>query len=181
MSELKFDILHEEAGDFADIERLNDRAFGPGRYARTAYRLREGVPHDPRLSFVARVSTLLAGSIRLTPAKVGDVPILLLGPLVVDPVFEGKGIGQALISHVHDVARTLGHTFILLVGDAPYYEKSGYLRMSHGRVVFPGPVDPARVLYFELEQGALEGVRGMLRRDDDWALTQRQKQSEICA
>ena len=47
-------------GDAEPIERLNERVFGPGRFARTAYRIRETTDSDPTLSFVARVGTLLS-------------------------------------------------------------------------------------------------------------------------
>ncbi|MBI3274363.1 MAG: N-acetyltransferase, partial [Methylocystis sp.] len=64
--------------DEAAIEKLDERAFGPGRFARTAYRLREGAATDLSLSFVARVGTLLVGANRVTPILIGDAPALLL-------------------------------------------------------------------------------------------------------
>ena len=51
------------------IERLHERTFGPGRYAKTAYRLREGADHRLDLSFTARIGTLLVGSVRLSPIR----------------------------------------------------------------------------------------------------------------
>src|SRR3981081_2235021 len=48
-----WEIRAERANDEAAIERLVDSGFGPGRFAKTAYRLREGVAPDSRLSFVA--------------------------------------------------------------------------------------------------------------------------------
>ena len=64
--------------------------FGPGRYAKTAYRLREGGPHALALSFTARIGTLLVGSVRLTPIRIGETPALLLGPLTVEPPFRER-------------------------------------------------------------------------------------------
>ena len=61
-------ILEPATDDDAEpIERLNERVFGPGRYARTAYRIRETTEPDPALSFVARVGTLLVGASAMTP------------------------------------------------------------------------------------------------------------------
>jgi predicted N-acetyltransferase YhbS len=54
---------------------------------------------------------------------------------------------------------------VLLVGDEPYYSKSGFKRVPKGQVKMPGPVDPARVLVAELVPGAFDGVAGMLRPD----------------
>src|SRR4051812_22866623 len=61
MASLPLVIRPELPGDAAPIERLHERAFGPGRFARTAFRLREGAPHRLELSFTALVGTLLVG------------------------------------------------------------------------------------------------------------------------
>ena len=85
-------ILELAAEDDAEpIERLNERVFGPGRFARTAYRIRELTPPDPRLSFVARVGTLLVGASAMTPIAIGGASALLLGPLIVEPVSPRPG------------------------------------------------------------------------------------------
>ncbi len=86
--------------DADDIERLNERVFGPGRFARTAYRIRERADPDPSLSFVARVGTLLVGANSMTPIAIGGMPALLLGPLIVEPVFRSQGIGEALVKQI---------------------------------------------------------------------------------
>jgi predicted N-acetyltransferase YhbS len=51
----------------------------------------------------------------------------------------------------------------MLVGDEPYYGKCGFKRIPPGRVIMPGPVDPARLLAAELTDGALDGVTGPIR------------------
>src|ERR1700753_2411844 len=104
MNDLSLTILPESPDDQAAIEHLNARTFGPGRYAKTAYRIREEVAHIPELSFTARVGTLLVGSVRLSPVKIGEARALLLGPLTVEPPFRDRGIGQRLISHALDEA-----------------------------------------------------------------------------
>jgi predicted N-acetyltransferase YhbS len=87
MSDISLTILPETQGDASAIERLHERTFGPGRYAKTAYRLREQVAHCLPLSFTARIGTLLVGSVRLSPIRIGDSKALLLGPLTVEPPF----------------------------------------------------------------------------------------------
>src|SRR4029078_12684590 len=79
MSELALTILPETAADAPAIERLHERTFGPGRFARTAFRIREGRGHVLGLSFTARTGTLLIGSVRLTPICIGETHALLLG------------------------------------------------------------------------------------------------------
>lgn len=156
-------VSNERIADQPAIDLLEERAFGPGRYARTAFRLREGNPHALDLSLVARVSTLVVGSIRLTPIKIGQHPALLLGPLTVDPAFRSRGIGRMLIEASLQAATEKGHRLVLLVGDEPYYGRVGFRRVPAGTIVMPGPVDQSRVLVRELADGALAGVTGAVR------------------
>jgi predicted N-acetyltransferase YhbS len=163
MNELSLTILPETADDSEAIDRLNARVFGPGRFAKTAYRIREEVPHSLDLSFTARVGTLLVGSVRLSPIVIGTAPALLLGPLTVEPPFRDRGIGQALIERALNEAKAKGHRLVVLVGDEPFYGKAGFKPVPKGRIAMPGPVDPARLLVAELVPGAFEGVSGPVR------------------
>lgn len=169
MTDLSLTILAETPDDALPIERLHERTFGPGRYARTAYRIREGVPHALDLSFTARIGTLLVGSVRLSPVCIGDARALLLGPLTVEPPFRDRGIGKAIIDRAMAEAKSRGHRLVVLVGDEPYYARMGFKRIPKGRASMPGPVDPARLLVCELEPGAFEGVSGEIRPDWDAA------------
>jgi predicted N-acetyltransferase YhbS len=153
-------IAPEREADTPAINLLEERAFGPGRFSRTAFRLREGNPHDRALSFIARVSTLVVGSIRLTRIHVGPHPALLLGPLTVDPAFRSRGIGKMLIDAALDAAQAQGHRLVLLVGDEAYYARSSFKRVPPGKIVMPGPVDPMRLLARELVEGALAETGG---------------------
>ena len=153
MTTLPLLIRPEVAEDAEPIDRLHARAFGPGRYARTPYRLREGVDHFADLSFTALVGTFLVGSVRIGPISIGASDALMLGPLTVDPSFENRGIGSALMRRSLDAAKAGGHTLVLLVGDAPYYARFGFERVPTGALTLPGPVDPARVLWCELVAG----------------------------
>ena len=165
MTEPAFSILPETADDALEIERLYERTFGPGRFAKSAYRLRERMAHRPELSFTARIGTLLVGSVRLTPIRIGPTPALLLGPLTVEPPFRDRGIGYALIERALAEAKAKGHRLVALVGDEPYYGKSGFKRIPKGRAAMPGPVDPARLLVCELVDGAFDGVSGAIGPD----------------
>jgi predicted N-acetyltransferase YhbS len=160
MTQLSLVIRPEQPSDADAIDRLHERAFGPGRFARTAFRLREGAPHLLDLSFTALVGTLLVGSVRLTPVLAGAGTALVLGPLTVDPAFENRGIGAALITRALEAARAAGHRLVLLVGDEPYYARFGFKRVPEGQLVMPGPVDPARFLACELSERALAEARG---------------------
>jgi predicted N-acetyltransferase YhbS len=53
-------------------------------------------------------------------------------------------------------AKKRGHKLMLLVGDAPYYARVGFQKLPEHLLLMPGPVDPERFLYLELEPGALD-------------------------
>ena len=163
MSDLSLLIEPETPDDADEIKRLNERVFGPGRFARTAYRIRERADPDPALSFVARVGTLLVGANAMTPIAIGTMPALLLGPLIVEPVFRSQGIGEALVKRSLEAAQAAGWKLVILVGDEPYYARMGFRPVPPGLMTLPGPVDPGRLLYCELEPGALERAQGEVR------------------
>jgi len=163
MNDILLTILPETKDDAEAIERLHERTFGPGRYAKTAYRLREQVAHRLDLSFTARIGTLLVGSVRLSSIRIGESKALLLGPLAVEPAFRERGVGQALIARALKDAAAKGERLVILVGDEPYYGKSGFRPVPRDRVIMPGPVDPERLLVAELAPGAFDGVSGRVR------------------
>ncbi len=162
MTELPLSVHPETPDDDSAIERLHARTFGPGRYSRTAFRIRENTPHERALSFTARVGTMLVGSVRLTRVRVGQTPALLLGPLTVEPPFQSVGIGAQLMETALEAARQQGYRLVVLVGDEPFYARFGFSRVPFGQVTLPGPVDPARLLVAELVPGAFAGVAGMV-------------------
>ena len=152
-----------QPSDVANIEALHELAFGPGRFARTAFRLREGVAPDRHLSLVAQFGDRVGGSVTMTPIRIGHEPALLLGPLAVHPDFARKGAGRALVRASLNAARVAGHRLVLLVGDEPYYGPLGFRRVDPAKVTLPGPVDPRRVLLAELQPGAFDAAGGMAK------------------
>jgi predicted N-acetyltransferase YhbS len=165
MSRPSFTIKSEIPADKPMLDALSARCFGPGRFVRTAYRLRErGLP-VPELCLTGWAGDRLAGSIRFTALCVGGEPgALLLGPLAVDPDFSGQGCGRALIAQGLEAARAAGYRLVLLVGDLAYFGKFGFKPVPPGQITLPGPVDPARLLAVELEKGALDAFSGAVAR-----------------
>ena len=159
-----FEIRLETAADAPALSTLSAQAFGPGRFARTAYRVREGVPPVPALSLTGWLDGRLVGGIRFTAVRIGEGDGgALLGPLVVDPQVKGKGYGKALVGEGLVRARGEGFSLVLLVGDMPYYARFGFAPVAPGKITLPGPVEPARLLAVELAPGALEGAAGQIK------------------
>ena len=154
----------EAPEDAASIEALNAQSFGPGRFAKSAYRLREGVRPVCVLSFVAIEHGILRGSVRFWPITVGGHEELLLGPLAVQSDQRGRGIGISLMQAGIEAAQKGPWRGILLVGDEPYYTRVGFARLPPGRVKFPGPVDQNRILGLSLKAGELLNLSGEVRR-----------------
>jgi predicted N-acetyltransferase YhbS len=155
----------EKQEDAGAIEALVAQGFGPGRFAKTAYRLREGVSHVPELAFVAERDGELVATVRYWPIDVGGLPALLLGPVAVRNELRGQGIGIGLMERSLNEARTRGHRAVLLVGDEPYYGRAGFTAIKPaGRITMPGPVDLNRLLGLALVDGALDQMAGAIRR-----------------
>jgi predicted N-acetyltransferase YhbS len=153
-------------GDLAAIRDLHARAFGPGRFVRTAYRIREGTEEYSRFCRVCLIEGRIVAAVRFTPILVGgQAGALLLGPLAVDPAFVSRRYGRGLVAKALEDARAAGMSLVLLVGDEPYYGKLGFRVVPPGLITLPGPVDPKRLLAAELVPDALAGYAGTVSAD----------------
>ena len=157
-------ISAEAPEDFHAVESLIDRAFGPGRFAKTAERLREGNQMLSGVSVVARDEGGVVGCARMWPVTIGDTPAVLLGPFAVNDLQRNRGLGQALVEAACDHARAAGHALVILVGDAPFFERVGFSPVDPESVQLPGPVDAGRVLIRELTPDAAQGLKGLVAR-----------------
>jgi predicted N-acetyltransferase YhbS len=156
-------IRNETLKDIEAREALLDRAFGDARFAKAAERLREGRLPAEGLSLIAEDNNCVVGTVRLWHVVAGPArPALLLGPLAIDDAWRGLGIGADLMRRATEAAQQLGHTAILLVGDAPYYARFGYSAENTGALWMPGPYERERLLGLELDPGALDGARGLI-------------------
>ena len=156
-------IRNETHGDVEAREQLLDRVWGSSRFEKTAERLREGRSPAAGLSLVAEENRNLVGTVRLWHVCAGPGrTALLLGPLAVDEGCRGRGIGGALMRRALAAAQRRGHRAVLLVGDAPYYERFGFSADKMGALWLPGPCERHRLLGCELVPGALDGARGLI-------------------
>jgi len=146
-------ITPETPANTAAIDALVLRAFGPGRFAKTAERLRE--PATQAVGFVALSDRALIGSVRLWHVTIGDAPALLLGPIAVERAARETGVGARLVQACVDHARDGQATGILLVGDPPYFSRFGFVEATG--VQLAGPVDPRRLLWLPVRRDAPQG------------------------
>ena len=153
-----------QAADLVQVSDLHARVFGPGRFARTAYRLREGQnDHAGPYCQIAMADETCVGSVTVSEvfADAGNVPGVLIGPVAVDSGYVGQGIGARMITRALDAVRAKGHaSFAVLVGDLSFYGRFGFKGIAPGTLLLPGPVDASRVLVLPF---ADTQVSGMLR------------------
>lgn len=162
----QFQILPQTPADDIIVENLLDAAFGIDRRTKTSYRLREGEKPLSGLSFVTHNDAgAITGTISFWQIHIGDngPDAILLGPLAVLPDHQTSGIGQALMTHGIAAAKQAGHELVILVGDAPYYARVGFQQVPAGQIIMPGPNDPDRLLYLELQEGVLAAANGLIR------------------
>lgn len=149
--------LHAEA-----IEDLFDRTFGPGHFAKTAERLREHSRSLPEISRVALDGGKVVGVCRVWPLVVGDVrrPALFYGPVAVDPAWRGHFLSLRITEAALQAGKAAGWPAALLIGAHSLFGKVGFTVVPKGRLTFPGPQDPGRVMVRDLagDASVLEGA-----------------------
>ena len=158
--------LPETPAHDPEIDAINEEAFGPGRFARAAYRIREGGPHERALSFVAMDGKAVVASVRMTRIVAGKGHAVMLGPLAVRPSHKNIGIGRRLVTMALEAAARAGVAAVVLVGDEPYYGPLGFTRIPRGQIAMPRPVDYDRVLAHEIASGAVARLSGMVHHAD---------------
>lgn len=138
------------------IEALLDRAFGTDRHRKTAYRVRAGLTPIASLSFAAwEEDDMLAGVIQCWPVVLASdagamTPMVMVGPVAVDPALQRSGLGRRLMERALEAAAASplpGTDALMLVGDPEYYARFfGFSADRTGQWRLPGPFEPRRLL-----------------------------------
>lgn len=143
---------NERMSDEQGITLLLDKVFGENRLTKASYELRVGVDPIRSLSTVVRHGDSLVATIRYWPVLVKDMILgsceeaLLLGPLAVDPALQGSGVGSSLVRYSLEKAKAAGYERVLLVGDADYYGRFGFVPVLPSFITLPGGRDARRLL-----------------------------------
>lgn len=160
---MAYTLVAEKPEHHDAIERVLDRAFGPGRHAKTSERVRErGAELEPALTRVAlSESGAVVGVCRIWRVDAG-APMFFLGPLAVDPSEQSAGLGLTLVREAVAACRASGGNGVVLIGAEKFFRPVGFTLVPKDRLVMPGPVDPARFLWLALRPGGLDKVSGPL-------------------
>jgi predicted N-acetyltransferase YhbS len=158
LSEL--DIRLEQDKDRPVIEEMTLRIFGPGAYARSAFRLREKAQLLKHSCCVALLDNCITGSVRFWSVRIGNAKGALLGPLLVDQPYKNRGYGKKLVQEGLSLLQENTVDFALLVGDMSYYGPLGFYQIQPYAILMPGPVDPNRVLVAPLRGMSVNNYTG---------------------
>lgn len=136
--------------DADQVEILLDAAFGTDRHGRTAYRLREGARAIPALSFAAWEGDRLVGTLQSWPVVLDTgnsvEPLVMVGPVAVQPDVQGAGIGKALMHALIEAAERTGADALMMIGDPDYYVRFGFTADQTGGWRIDGPYEQPRLL-----------------------------------
>jgi predicted N-acetyltransferase YhbS len=150
------------------VEHLLDAAFGPDRFGRTAYRLREGAAAIPALSFALVEDGMLVGTIQCWPVALRTAsgaahPLVMVGPVAVRPDAQRGGYGRALMAHMLEAAETKADGALMMIGDPEYYGRFfGFTADATGAWDLPGPFERRRLLARAVNGHALPADAGMI-------------------
>lgn len=147
------------------IEALLDAAFGSDRHGRTAYRLREGSSAIAPLSFAITDEAALIASIQCWPVQIEAHPLILVGPVAVDPAHQNQGHGGNLMKTMLGAATKLGEPPMVMIGDPEYYGRFGFTAKLTAGWNLPGPWKPRRLLVRNAANRPLP-ITGMVERAD---------------
>lgn len=127
-------IVQLFAAVFADSEGETEGAL----IGRLAQDLFDKTDERDLFNFVAEIDGQLVGSIFFSRLWFEDcTPAFILGPVAVHCVHQGKGIGQALISHGLEALKDEGVSIVLTYGDPNFYSKIGFQALSHETIRAP--------------------------------------------
>jgi predicted N-acetyltransferase YhbS len=150
-----YEILPDAPEHSAAVDALYDEVFGPGRFAKTAERLREGNTKIADASLVAVDAEGVTGVVRVWPVTIGEKQrAAFLGPIAVAERRRGNGVAFKLMERAIGVCREQGYAAVILVGDQDYYDRFGFKKAGAGRFQLPGPVDQNRILIRDLSPAA---------------------------
>ena len=119
-------IREEKKTDNKKIFLLEEDVLGPGRYARPSFRLRENLEPNIKFSKVCCQGQKIIGSIRFFNCQIQNNRGLMLGPLIVDQKFKGRGIGKELVNNSISSIDKKNIDFIILIGEFDYYRQFGF-------------------------------------------------------
>ncbi len=160
-------IRREEEKDYRIVEEIHRNAFWnlhvPGcdeHYI--AHILRDKEDFIPELDLVLELDGKVIANVMYTKSQLVDEQgnvreILTFGPIGVEPEYQRRGAGKALLERSFEIAIELGYKVIAIFGNPGNYVARGFKSCKKYNVCVEGDVFPAALLVKELEEGFFDG------------------------
>lgn len=164
-------IRRERQEEFPQIYDLVKIAFqtakvSNGKEQDFTDQLRSEDNYIPELALVAEEENKLIGHIMLTETYIvsgsDKFKSLLLAPISVVLDYRDKGVGSSLIKESFRLAKEMGYTSVLLVGDPAYYHRFGFQTAADFGIKHMHDIPDENVMACELVPHALDGVNGTM-------------------
>ncbi|MDE7211786.1 MAG: N-acetyltransferase [Lachnospiraceae bacterium] len=160
-------IRNEQNGDYRKVEEMHRNAFWnlsvPGCNEHyIAHILRTHQDFVPELDYVCELDGQVVANVMYTKSKLVDeqgkvTSVLTFGPIGVNPEFQRRGIGKALLESSFRGAVKMGYKAIVIFGNPDNYVARGFKSCKRYNVCIEGNVFPAAMLVKELEKGFFDG------------------------
>ena len=162
-------IKEETKEDYYAVELLTQRAFWnkhqPGcdeHYL--VYKLRQDKDYIPEISRIALYKGAVIGCIIYTRAKVVDEDrtheVITFGPLCVEPIWQGCGVGEYLLKETMQLAKDMGYKGIVIFGEPDYYPRLGFKTCDNFNITTSDGKNFDAFMAIELTEGGMRGVKG---------------------
>jgi putative acetyltransferase len=156
-------IRTESQADYPAVYSVNTSAFETQAEANLVETLRKEA--FPYISLVAEEQGEVVGHILFTPVNLSgheDLKIMGLAPLAVKSVWQGKGIGAALVKAGLHRCEELGYGACVVLGHPTYYPRFGFVPSVNFGISSDYDVPPEVFMAVELEPGYLQGAAGTI-------------------
>jgi predicted N-acetyltransferase YhbS len=158
-------FVPEQPAHAPAIERVLDRAFGPGRFAKPSELVRDISVFLPGLSRVALVGPAVLGVCRIYESAIDGRPVFFLGPLAVDPDSQHGGVGHALVKAALEACAADGRAgAVILMGEPSFFSTLGFTQVPARQIQMPCPVEWRRLQWTALRDGGLDSLAGSISR-----------------
>lgn len=160
-------IRNEQMNDYKKVEEIHRNAFWnvyvPGCSEHyLAHILRGHEDFVPELDYVYELDGQVVANIMYSRSKLADeqgnmTEILTFGPIGVEPEFQRRGIGKALIERTVEEAARMEYPAIVITGNPANYAARGFRSCKRYHVCMEGDLFPAAMLVKELKKGFFDG------------------------
>jgi len=154
-----------EAIDTVIRTAYQDANYSTGEEEQLVRRLRHAQPDQLRpIELVAKLGEQVIGYAMVSGAHMAENPanikVGVMGPVVVDPLYRGRGLGWRLTQDAEIVARYAGVGVLAAVGWPDYWRQFGYLRSSEFGIKPAFMIDNEFFMIKELYPAALLRLNG---------------------